>query len=178
MPAYQPPSQNVSRLMRTLPGGILVPIPAAASATTRDSAYTVTGKASGRALRASRASDAIRASSPDGPVGGHKGAPVRCLPMPAVPPPVEPCLSVVMPCFNEEATIKDVVERVLESPFTAELLIVDDGSTDGTLEMARSFADPRVRLLEQPFNQGKGAALRRGIAEATAPYVIVQDADL
>ena len=98
--------------------------------------------------------------------------------MPAVPPPVEPCLSVVMPCYNEESTIKDVVERVLESPFTAELLIVDDGSTDGTVDMARSFTDPRVRLLEQPVNQGKGAALRRGIAEATAPYVIIQDADL
>jgi glycosyltransferase involved in cell wall biosynthesis len=89
------------------------------------------------------------------------------------------CLAVVMPCFNERATIEPIVERVLASPYTAELIIVDDGSTDGTREILQKLArDPRVQVFEQPFNQGKGAALRRGFAEVRAPYAIVQDADL
>ncbi len=96
----------------------------------------------------------------------------------ATPPAHEPCLSVVMPCYNEIATVEEVVERVLASPYTTELLIVDDGSTDGTREVLEKLDDPRIRVLLQPHNMGKGAALRRGFAEATAPYVIVQDADL
>ena len=90
----------------------------------------------------------------------------------------EQCLSVVMPCYNERATIEEVVDRVLASPYTQELLIVDDGSTDGTRDVLAKFDDVRVRVLLQDRNQGKGAALRRGFAEATAEYVVVQDADL
>ncbi len=88
------------------------------------------------------------------------------------------CLSVVMPCFDELATIDEIVDRVLASSLVAELIIVDDGSRDGTRDRLASYDDPRVRVLLQPKNQGKGAALRRGFAEATSDYVVVQDADL
>lgn len=89
-----------------------------------------------------------------------------------------PCLSVVVPCYNEAATIKELLGKVLESPWVAEVVVVDDGSTDDTLEIARTIEDGRLRFLEQQYNQGKGAAVRRGFGEVTAEYVIVQDADL
>jgi SAM-dependent methyltransferase len=89
-----------------------------------------------------------------------------------------PCLSVVMPCFNEESTIEEIVDRVLASPYTAELIIVDDASTDGTRDVLRRLDDPRIRVFEQPENRGKGAALRRGFAHVEAPFAIIQDADL
>ena len=92
--------------------------------------------------------------------------------------PGEACLSVVMPCFNEEETVLQVTEAVLASPYTREVIAVDDGSTDRTLEALRAVSDPRMVVLEQRVNQGKGAALRRGFARAEGPLVIVQDADL
>jgi glycosyltransferase involved in cell wall biosynthesis len=88
------------------------------------------------------------------------------------------CLSVIVPCYNEEATIQELLARVLESPHVAEAIVVDDGSSDQTMSMAKSVDDRRLRLIQQPYNMGKGAALRRGFAEATAEFVVVQDADL
>ena len=81
------------------------------------------------------------------------------------------CLSVVMPCFNEERTLRDAAERVLRSPYTAQLVIVDDGSSDRTLEIAKAIDDPRVHVLAQVPNQGKGAALRAGFAECTSRFL-------
>jgi glycosyltransferase involved in cell wall biosynthesis len=88
------------------------------------------------------------------------------------------CLSVIVPCYNEAVTVKELLTRVLDSPYTAEVIVVDDGSTDTTAEIAESIADPRLRILRQPHNQGKGAAIRRGLQAATADFVIIQDADL
>ena len=88
------------------------------------------------------------------------------------------CLTVVMPCFNEEATILECIKRVLESPHVGELIIVDDGSTDTTRSLLAALSDVRVKVLLQEENQGKGAALARGFKAATLPFVIVQDADL
>ncbi len=90
----------------------------------------------------------------------------------------EPVLSVVMPCFNERGSIETIVDRVLGSPYTAELVVVDDCSTDGTRELLEKVDDPRVRIVLHDRNQGKGAALRTGFASVAGEYVIVQDADL
>jgi len=93
---------------------------------------------------------------------------------------IEPCLSVVMPVYNEEHTIDSVIEVVLAQRPTLELIIVDDCSTDGTLERLKAWParDPRVQLHRHEENRGKGAALRTAISKATGPWVIIQDADL
>jgi len=89
-------------------------------------------------------------------------------------------LSVMIPAFNEERTLELILKHVLERPEVGELIAVDDGSTDGTWAIMSRFAarDPRVRAFRLETNQGKGAALRRAIAEIRMPFAVVQDADL
>jgi glycosyltransferase involved in cell wall biosynthesis len=88
------------------------------------------------------------------------------------------CLSIVMPCFNEQQFISECVNKVLASPFVGQLIIVDDGSTDGTRDLLRQLTDPRVEVYFNETNMGKGSSLARGFEHATRPFVLVQDADL
>jgi tetratricopeptide (TPR) repeat protein/glycosyltransferase involved in cell wall biosynthesis len=90
------------------------------------------------------------------------------------------CLGVVMPVFNEENTLRRIVARVLARPEVGELVLVNDCSSDRTWELMQALAatDPRIRIFRHATNQGKGAALRTGFAQATADFVIIQDADL
>ncbi len=87
-------------------------------------------------------------------------------------------LSVVMPVYNEIDTIEEIIRRVLVLEVDIEIVIVDDGSKDGTREYLRKLSDSRIRIFFQEKNQGKGAAVRKGIAEAAGDVIVIQDADL
>ncbi len=91
---------------------------------------------------------------------------------------LEPDVSVVIPVYNEEKRVRTAVERVLRLSFVKEVIVVDDGSTDNSRQVLSELSDPRLRIIESPKNQGKGAALRRGFAEASGLFVAVHDADL
>ena len=89
-------------------------------------------------------------------------------------------LSVVIPVFNEAATIRQVIRTVADQPLVGEIIIVDDASTDDTYKNLPSPSTLSIplKIFRHTLNQGKGAALRTGIAATTFPYVIIQDADL
>jgi len=90
-----------------------------------------------------------------------------------------PLLSVVMPAYNERHTIEEIIRRVLAVPIRIELIVVDDGSTDGTRELLQDLQrELGFTVLMQPANVGKGAALRAGFAKLTGDIVVIQDADL
>jgi len=94
-------------------------------------------------------------------------------------------LSIVIPAYNEHDTVTELLRRVAGAPLPEglerEIVVVDDGSTDGTRELLREIEaskEPAIRLIEQPQNRGKGAALATGFAAAEGDFVLVQDADL
>lgn len=89
-------------------------------------------------------------------------------------------LSVIMPVYNEETTVAQIVDRLLAAqiPLDKEVLIVDDASSDGTAAVLDRLAFPEVRIIRHPDNRGKGAAIRTGLAEASGDLILIQDADL
>jgi glycosyltransferase involved in cell wall biosynthesis len=103
---------------------------------------------------------------------------VACLRCRALPE--SPLVSVVVPIYNEEQTLAQVVEELIALGLRMEILLVNDGSTDGTAQVMARLAErhPEVHALHQPRNRGKGAAVRRGFDESTGDIVLIQDADL
>ena len=89
-------------------------------------------------------------------------------------------LTIIVPVFNERNTVAESIRRVREAPLDLEreIIVVDDGSEDGTLDIVKRLSDSTVRVVQHSTNLGKGAAVRRGIAEARGDLIVVQDADL
>jgi dolichol-phosphate mannosyltransferase len=90
-------------------------------------------------------------------------------------------LSIIIPVFNEQATIAQVLDRVRKEPISQvekEIVVVDDGSTDATREILKKTKSPDIKIILHEKNQGKGAAVKTGIKNSTGDYIIIQDADL
>lgn len=87
-------------------------------------------------------------------------------------------LSIIIPAFNEVAFLPEVIRRVRETPYDKEIIIVDDGSTDGTRDFLKDLRDERIKIIRHEKNMGKGAAFRSGLRASTGDVIIVQDADL
>jgi glycosyltransferase involved in cell wall biosynthesis len=91
---------------------------------------------------------------------------------------MSPSLTVVVPCYNEEETIKQLITRVLEQDAVREVIIVNDASTDNSRKLIKELKDQRIVFLENSINLGKGASVKKGFQIATSEYVLIQDADL
>jgi glycosyltransferase involved in cell wall biosynthesis len=108
------------------------------------------------------------------PFVSHDAPPVAWSPI------VDPLVSLIIPIFNERELIAEVLRRVREQPFHKQLVLVDDGSTDGTAQYLadREAAQPDVVFVRHDRNQGKGMAIRTGLTRATGEIILIQDADL
>lgn len=97
-----------------------------------------------------------------------------------VPVAKPPLLTVIMPCYNEAATLPLILQAVRAVELDKEIIAVDDHSTDNTLAVLQAEAanDPRMQVISHPYNRGKGAAVRSGLAHAQGVITIIQDADL
>lgn len=87
-------------------------------------------------------------------------------------------LSVIMPVYNERDTLNEILNRVQAVPLKKEIIIVDDGSMDGTREILKGIKTANIKVIFHEKNQGKGSAIKTGLREATGDVVIIQDADL
>jgi len=91
---------------------------------------------------------------------------------------IKPCLSVVIPCFNEAETIETLLRKVLDQSSVGQVILVDDGSEDASVKKAFSIKDSRLQIYQKEKNEGKGSAIKYGFSLVNLPYVVIQDADL
>jgi len=89
-----------------------------------------------------------------------------------------PTLSIIIPVYNEEQTVKQIIEKINSLTIDKEIIVIDDGSSDGTDKILRSLNNKDIKVIYHTSNRGKGAAIITGLAQATGDFIIIQDADL